>query len=149
MTMNASHKTLITALSLLAVSALPVISLAASDDDIQQRVKKVGRLNISDEAAAPAAAADTADTTSSGGDAAAIDGAALYQANCFACHGTGAAGAPIVGKADAWAPRIAQGEDTLIQHALNGFNAMPPRGGTTLDDDSIKAIVAYMVEQSK
>jgi len=147
--MNAPHKTLIAAFSLLAISALPIISLAASIDDIQQRVKKVGRLNVSDEAAAPAAATDTADTADSGSDATAIDGAALYQSNCFACHGTGAAGAPIVGKADIWAPRIAQGEDTLIQHAINGLNAMPPRGGTTLDDDSIKAVVAYMVEQSK
>ena len=147
--MNAPHKTLIAAFSLLAISALPIISLAASIDDIQQRVKKVGRLNVSDEAAAPAAATDTADTADSGGGATAIDGATLYQSNCFACHGTGAAGAPIVGKADIWAPRIAQGEDTLIQHAINGLNAMPPRGGTTLDDDSIKAVVAYMVEQSK
>jgi len=73
-----------------------------------------------------------------------------YQAKCFACHGTGAAGAPKLGDKAAWATRIAQGIDVLYGHALNGFNAMPPKG-TCMDcsDDSIKALVDYMVENSK
>jgi len=151
--MNASYKTfsktLISALSLLAVSAFPVAAMASSADDIQQRVKKVGKLNIGD-AAAPAAAAAPADSNSSEGAAPAqANGADLYQANCFACHGTGAAGAPILGQKDLWAPRIANGEATLIDHAINGLNAMPPRGGTTLNDDEIKAVVAYMIENSQ
>jgi len=74
----------------------------------------------------------------------------LYQAKCFACHGTGAAGAPKLADKDAWVSRIAQGTEVLYEHALNGFNAMPPKG-TCMDcsDDEIKAIVDYMVESSK
>lgn len=151
--MNASYKTLgktsISALSLLAVSAFPVTAMASNADDIQQRVKKIGKLNIGD-APVPAAPAAAAPAQSSEGAAPAqISGADLYQANCFACHGTGAAGSPILGQADAWAPRIANGEAALIDHAINGFNAMPPRGGTTLNDDEIKAVVAYMIESSQ
>lgn len=76
-----------------------------------------------------------------------IDGAAIYQTACFACHGTGAAGAPKL-EAAAWTDRLAQGEDTLVDHAVNGFNAMPPKGGQMqLSDDEIRAIVQYMLSQ--
>ena len=73
-----------------------------------------------------------------------------YQAKCFACHGTGAAGAPKLSDKAAWAPRIAQGIDALYDHAINGFNAMPPKG-TCMDcsDDVIKAVVDYLVENGK
>jgi cytochrome c5 len=53
---------------------------------------------------------------------------AKYQTSCFACHSTGAAGAPKAHDTAAWQPRIAQGMPTLVQHVTNGFNAMPPRG---------------------
>ncbi len=57
------------------------------------------------------------------------DGApAQYQKSCFACHGTGAAGAPMVHDTAAWKPRLAQGMPTLLQHVKTGFNAMPPTG---------------------
>ncbi|PCJ30791.1 MAG: cytochrome c5 family protein [Moraxellaceae bacterium] len=73
-----------------------------------------------------------------------------YQAKCFACHGTGAAGAPKLGDKAAWVARIAQGDDMLNEHAISGFNAMPPKGGCMdCSDASIKAIVSYMVENSK
>ncbi|KGJ97890.1 MULTISPECIES: cytochrome c5 family protein [Pseudoalteromonas] len=70
-------------------------------------------------------------------------GEQVYQAACFACHGTGALGAPK--SADDWAPRIAKGKDTLLDHAINGFNAMPPRG-TCMDcsDDEISAAIDFM-----
>ena len=146
--MNTQSKTLVTAISLFLMSVMPGVSLASNADEIKNRVQKIGKLNISGGAAAPAASSDTAATTDSSADAAA-DPAALYQASCFACHGTGAAGSPILGNKEAWAPRIAQGEDILIEHAINGFNAMPPRGGSTLSDDEIKAIVAHMVSGSQ
>ncbi|OUS27634.1 cytochrome c5 family protein [Gammaproteobacteria bacterium 45_16_T64] len=82
--------------------------------------------------------------------AAAPSGKDTYQAKCFACHGTGAAGAPKLGDKDAWAPRIAQGIDVLYSHAISGFNAMPPKGACgDCSDDSIKAVVDYLVENSK
>ncbi|RMD68759.1 MAG: cytochrome c5 family protein, partial [Gammaproteobacteria bacterium] len=77
-------------------------------------------------------------------------GEKVYQQTCFACHGTGAAGAPKLGDKAAWEPRIAQGMDTLIQHALKGFKAMPAKGGNPgLSDQQVADAVAYMVEKSR
>ena len=98
--MNASYKTLgktlISALSLLAVSAFPLTAMASNADDIQQRVKKIGKLNFGD-APAPAVASPASAQSSESTAPAQISAADLYQASCFACHGTGAAGAPILG----------------------------------------------------
>jgi len=73
-------------------------------------------------------------------------GEQVYQGACFACHGTGALGAPK--SADDWAPRIAKGKDTLLTHALNGFNAMPPKG-TCMDcsEDEISAAIDFMTSK--
>jgi len=73
----------------------------------------------------------------------------LYQGACFACHGTGAAGAPKLGDAAAWTDRLAKGLDTLVSSAVGGVGAMPPRGGSALDDDQIRSIVEYMMDNSK
>jgi len=81
-------------------------------------------------------------------------GKAIYSKSCLACHGTGAAGAPKLGDADNWAPRIAQGLDTLAGHAIGGFKGstgyMPPKGGfMALSDAEVTAAVAYMVSESR
>lgn len=104
---------------------------------IEERIAPIGQVNTG--AVAPAAAAA----------AGPVDGKAIYQQACFACHGTGAAGAPKLGDSGAWSPRIGQGMDTLFDHALKGFKGMPARGGQNLDDDSVKAAVKYMVDNSK
>jgi cytochrome c5 len=76
-------------------------------------------------------------------------GQAVYNAVCVACHGTGAAGAPKIGDAGAWAARIAQGYDTLVQHAVQGIRAMPPKGGNAdLDNIEVARAVAYMANQA-
>jgi cytochrome c5 len=103
-------------------------------------------------AAAPAAAAPAA-AAPAVADAGA-KGKEVYGAVCFACHATGAAGAPKFGDKEAWATRIAQGPDTLHNHALNGFTGqvgmMPPKGGRPdMSDDDIKAAVDYMVSEAK
>lgn len=92
-----------------------------------------------------AAAADTA-----AAPAAAKTPDSIYNSSCTACHAMGVAGAPAVGNKEAWAPRIAQGKETLYTHAIQGFNLMPPKGtcGSCSDDD-IKAVVDYMVEKSQ
>jgi cytochrome c5 len=72
-------------------------------------------------------------------------GEAVYTAICSACHTSGAAGAPKLGDAGAWAPRIAQGYDTLVKHAIEGIRAMPAKGGNPdLDDIEVARAVAYM-----
>lgn len=76
-----------------------------------------------------------------------------YQAACFACHGTGAAGAPKVGDKAAWKARIAAGNATLYTHAIKGYKGkkgfMPAKGGSSLSDSAVKAVVDHMVKKSK
>ena len=74
-------------------------------------------------------------------------GEEVFKAVCTTCHTAGVAGAPKFGNAGDWAPRIAQGYDTLVHNALNGKGAMPARGGTSPDDYSdfeIARAVVYM-----
>ena len=81
------------------------------------------------------------------------DGESDYKSSCFACHDGGIAGAPKLGDKENWAPRIAQGNEKLYSNAINGFQGsagfMPPRGGSALSDDAIKAVVDYMVSKSQ
>lgn len=74
----------------------------------------------------------------------------VFQQGCVACHGAGIAGAPKLGDKAAWAPRIAQGKDTLYKHALQGFQGksgfMPAKGGRAdFTDQSVMNAVDYMV----
>ncbi|MBL8458412.1 cytochrome c5 family protein [Zoogloea sp.] len=96
-------------------------------------------------AAAPAPAPAAAD----GGK-----GADIFKKTCAMCHQTGVAGAPKLGDKADWGPRIAQGNDTLYKHAIEGFNgakgAMPAKGGNpALSDDDMKAVVDFMVAKAQ
>ncbi len=77
--------------------------------------------------------------------------AEVYQARCYACHGTGAAQAPLLGDVIAWEIRMEKGLDTVVQNAINGLNGlMPPRGlCAECSDDDLKAIVEYIIEMSQ
>lgn len=77
----------------------------------------------------------------------ALDEPAKYKATCFACHGTGAAGAPLTGNAEAWAPRLEKGMDSLVGAVKTGVGAMPPGGlcGDCSDDD-FKALIEFMAK---
>lgn len=76
-------------------------------------------------------------------------GQAVYTAVCAACHAAGLAGAPKIGDASAWGPRIAQGYETLLKHAVEGIRAMPAKGGNPdLDDVEVARAVVYMTNQS-
>ena len=68
---------------------------------------------------------------------------------CMACHAAGVAGAPKLGDKAAWAPRIAQGLPTLVNSAIKGKGAMPPKGGSAAPDTEVRAAVEYMVNASK
>ena len=107
---------------------------------------------VAEPAAAVAAVAASAASAAPGG-AVAIDldkGKTIYDTACFACHMTGAAGAPKLGDQALWGPRIAKGLDTLTHNAINGIGTMPPKGGRVdLPDADIASAVVYMIEQSK
>ena len=114
---------------------------------VAERIKPVGELTVASSnpvmnALIPAA------------NAAAVDGKTTYGSACAACHATGVAGAPKLGDKAAWKDRIAQGNDTMYNHALKGFQGkkgfMPAKGGNAaLKDDAVKAAVDFMVSKSK
>ena len=87
--------------------------------------------------------------------AAALTGPQVYNSACLACHGAGVGGAPILGDVDAWKARIAQGEEVLYEHAINGYQGpsggyMPPKGGRLdLSDDEVKLAVDYILAQTE
>ena len=67
------------------------------------------------------------------------------------CHGYGGSGNCRSGHdsdAGAWGPRIAKGKDTLYTHAINGFNAMPAKGGADIPDEEVQNAVDYMVAEA-
>jgi cytochrome c5 len=115
--------------------------------EIDKRIEPVGKVILAGSEELAAAAAMPA--ASPGQVAAPLTGPQVYNAACFACHAPpGVAGAPALGDAAAWDPRRAQGRDLLVQHALLGLNAMPPKGGRVdLSDEEIIAAVDYMLEQ--
>jgi len=106
--------------------------------------------------AAPAEAAAEEEgvevATSGGGDDA---GKATYDSICIACHSSGIPTIPQLGDAAAWAPRIAQGNDTLYKNAIVGYTGasgmpMPAKGGDPdLSDAAVKAAVDYMIHNSQ
>lgn len=116
-------------------------------DAIKARIKPVGGVCVQGEECKPAGLAAVAVAAAGG---APRTGEQVYNAVCTACHGTGAAGAPKVGDKGAWGPRIAQGEKTLVQHAIAGIRAMPAKGGcSACSDEEIGNAVKYMAAKSK
>lgn len=105
-----------------------------SNDDIKSRIQPLGKVHVA------GAKAETASTGPRSGEL-------IYNKTCVACHSVGVLGAPKLHDAADWAPRISQGFDTMWQHAIKGFNAMPPKGTCSdCTDDEIKATIEYMIE---
>lgn len=122
-------------------------ALSPAEEKIVERIKPVGQVCVEGQDCGDIQPVATAAAAASSGPR---SGEAVYQASCFACHGTGAAGAPKFGDAAAWAPRISQGMETLVSHAINGFNAMPPKGGcAACSDEEIGNAVDYMVKSAQ
>lgn len=104
-----------------------------SPEAVARRIQPVGTIEL---AAAPPA----------GGVA--RSGEQVYAAQCAACHASGAAGAPKLGDAAAWAPRIKTGYEALLASALKGKGNMPPQGGGALSELEVGRGVVHMVNQS-
>ena len=82
-----------------------------------------------------------------------MTGPQVYNAACIACHGSGVGGAPVVGDTAVWTSRLAQGNDVLNEHALQGFAGstgfMPAKGGRMdLSDQEVIDAVTYMIDES-
>jgi cytochrome c5 len=110
------------------------------EDEVAERLRPAGNVCIQGIVCETAtAAAVVEDTGPKSGDQ-------VYTTACAACHSIGLLDSPKFGSVDDWAPRRAQGTDTLYSHALNGFNNMPAKGGNaSLSDDEVKAAVDHML----
>lgn len=113
---------------------------------VAERIKPVGEVTV-----ASTAVMDALIPTVQAAD---DKGKKVYDSACQACHAAGVAGAPKLGDKADWGPRIAQGNETLYQHSLKGFQGkkgvMPPKGGfANLSDADVKAAVDYMVSKAK
>jgi len=167
-------KTRLLVLALMNLSFMALGSNAAAQQSIEDNVRPVGQVCLagqpcvgstagtsataapaaSTSIAAPAAAVveevveEVVEVVAPATEVAAFDVESTYQMSCFACHGTGAAGAPILGDADAWTTRMAKGMDAVMANVVNGMNAMPPKGlCMTCSDDNLLALVDYMSGQ--
>lgn len=101
---------------------------------VVERVKPVAEVNVADASAGPH-----------------VDkpGEQVVKETCSACHATGALGAPKIGDKGAWGPRLPQGYDVLVKHAIEGIRAMPARGGNAeLTDIEVAGAVAHMANQA-
>lgn len=132
----------------LLMIVIPVITWALTDDsireEIRQRIAPVGAVNIAGdqpagaEAAAPVAAPQPAAEKLSVGET-------TYKNHCVVCHAAGVAGAPKVHNAEDWAPRLKKGIDGLLASAIQGINAMPPKGTCVeCSDADLKAAITFM-----
>jgi cytochrome c5 len=125
---------------------------------VAERIAPAGAVYAGDtgraamQAAQDAAAKAAASQVAYGGT---TDGKTIYDNLCHSCHTAGIAGAPKLGDKSNWGPRIAEGIDTLIKHATDGYkgpdgNMMPAKGGNpALTDDQVKAAVHWIVDQAK
>lgn len=80
------------------------------------------------------------------GQVAAADGKAVYDKSCGMCHN---AMPPKLGDKAKWEPILKQDNDALLASVIKGKGAMPPKAGTTLANDDIKAAIEYIRSKAK
>jgi cytochrome c551/c552 len=123
-------------LSQLVTGMMPPGNVEA-DPQLLSRIKPFGEVTMAD-ASAPKGN---------------LTGEQVFQSLCKTCHEPGIAGAPKVGDKAAWAVPIKRGYETLVQHAIKGFQeagkVMPPKGGNPdLADVEVERAVVYMANRS-
>ncbi|MEO7386067.1 MAG: c-type cytochrome [Gammaproteobacteria bacterium] len=116
---------------------------------VDDRIQPAGQVRLQGDASAAGAVALAPAGEVAAPVAAKLTGEQVYNTACFACHGSGVGGAPKLGDASAWKPRVSQGMATLTKHALEGFQGkagvMPAKGGRVdLSDDEIIAAVKFV-----
>ena len=110
----------------------------AINDEIRERIKPEGSVNVSGEAREQTQ------------ERAARSGEEVYSAACAACHDSGAAGAPRLGRSGEWSDRLTQDMDTLYDHTINGIGAMPAKGGCSgCSDEEVRNATDYMIAESE
>lgn len=70
---------------------------------------------------------------------------ALYETSCHACHAIPGTGAPLVHHKADWDGRYKRGEQVLLDHAIQGYNAMPATGQcATCTPDDFRGLIRFM-----
>ena len=135
-------------LAMLALAAVFSVSALAQNEqqraEIEERIKPVGEVCLEGDTTCGKAVAVASSGPRSGED--------VYNAACMACHLTGAAGAPKLGDAAAWADRISKGVDELYNSGVNGLagTGMIAKGGCmNCSDEEVEAAVDYMLAGSQ
>ena len=109
---------------------------------IEERIKPVGQVCLEGDSSCGAAVASAGGAAKSPED--------IYNTNCMACHTTGAAGAPKLGDVADWNNRLDKGIEQVYVNAIDGYNGMPAKGlCMTCSDDDLKAVVDYIIDNSK
>ena len=72
----------------------------------------------------------------------------IFREHCQGCDPGHTLGAPKIGDHAAWAERYKAGKDQMLKLAISGIRAMPPRGGSTFNDQQMKDAIAYMLHES-
>ncbi|ADJ28657.1 c-type cytochrome [Nitrosococcus watsonii] len=168
----------IVTLSLLAAGCTEQTAETSSPEAIAKRIEPAGKVNIastpektsetpdtpaSSEEKSPAAPApaknkenapaannDETPPATKGKESQLNHGKTIVKNSCAACHTGNLPGAPVIGNAEDWTPRLTQGVEILTQHATQGYKAMPPKGGNpNLSDEDIAAAIAYFISQVK
>lgn len=122
---------------------------------VEERLQPVGRVAVAGQDNSALAIEAPATAGGQAGAAAAMETAEqVYEQVCQACHGAGIAGAPRVGDAAAWQPRVAKGKAILYTHAIEGYQGsaglMPAKGGRPdVPDELVRAAVDLMIQQSQ
>jgi cytochrome c5 len=125
----------------------------AADTRVAERLQPVAGVYAGETGAAAMAQAAEAARQAAAGQVAfggTLDGEVIYNGLCGACHTSGAGGAPKLERAE-WTARIAQGTETLVRHAIEGYQGpaglMPARGGNpALTDEQVEASVQWMLD---
>ncbi|MEM7762607.1 MAG: c-type cytochrome [Pseudomonadota bacterium] len=115
---------------------------------IKSRISPVGRVALPGESAIAETVAAPEPVKAE------LTGAQVYNNACGACHTNGIGGAPRLGDAAAWEPRVAQGLEILREHAINGYQGsagyMPAKGGNLgLSDEEVYRSIDYMIAESQ
>jgi cytochrome c5 len=72
-----------------------------------------------------------------------------WTKSCALCHIGGVGGAPRVGFAEEWHPRLLKGKTALLKHTIEGFNNMPPLGYCmSCEEEDFVALIDFMLGES-
>ena len=122
---------------------------------VAERVQPLARVAVAGQDNSALAIVEEPPAAATGGAQVELtSGTEVFEQACSVCHAQGIGGAPKAGDAAAWGPRIAQGEETLYKHAIEGYQGkagvMPPKGGRAdISDELVRAAVDHMIEMSR